>query len=150
MTTPPWFFEAYRWQDGSTGSSFEVTSPGQYTLSTFEGPCSVSHSVNIAFRSCTVFKAFLPNAFSPNGDGINDDFRPFLPPDVEVLDYMFRVFDRWGNLVFETNQTDAAWDGTFRGSTLPQGVFVYFLHVKYRDDFVEATAQLGGDVLLTR
>lgn len=142
--------EAYRWQDGSRGSSFEVTSPGLYTLSTFEGPCSVSNSINIAFRSCTVFKAFLPNAFSPNGDGINDDFRPFLPTDVEVLDYMFRVFDRWGNLVFETNQTEVAWDGTFRGSALPQGVFVYFLHVKYRDDFVEDTAQLGGDVLLTR
>ncbi|MDP4712299.1 MAG: gliding motility-associated C-terminal domain-containing protein [Saprospiraceae bacterium] len=142
--------QAYRWQDGSTGSSFEVTSPGLYTLSTFEGPCSVSNSINIAFRSCTVFKAFLPNAFSPNGDGTNDDFRPFLPPDVEVMDYMFRVFDRWGNLVFETNQTDAAWDGTFRGSALPQGVFVYFLHVKYRDDFVEDTAQLSGDVLLTR
>jgi gliding motility-associated-like protein len=83
------------------------------------------HTIFIDFRRCTLFNAFLPNAFSPNGDGINDGFRPYLPPDVEVTDYMFRVFDRWGNMVFETNQTNREWDGTFRGEILPQGVFLF-------------------------
>jgi gliding motility-associated-like protein len=142
--------QAYQWQDGSTGSSFDVEFPGVYVLSAFEGPCVARDTIVVDFRRCTVFNAFLPNAFSPNGDGINDAFRPFLPPDVTIIDYTFRVFDRWGNLVFETDQIDREWDGTFRGNLLPQGVFLYFIHVRYQDDFGEDVAQLSGDVLLTR
>lgn len=142
--------QLYLWQDGSTGASFEVTSPGEYILSAFEGPCAASDTISIFYRRCTTFKPFIPNAFSPNGDGINDFVRPLMSPDIEVRDYTFRIFDRWGNLVFETNEIDRDWDGTYRGSALPQGVFVYFLYIKYQDDFGEDTAQLTGDILLTR
>ncbi len=138
------------WQDGSTGNTFEVKTPGQYILRVFEGPCAASDTVSIAYRRCVVFKAFLPNAFSPNGDGINDAFRPLMPPGIEVTDYVFRVFDRWGNLVFETNETEDAWDGSYRGSSLPQGVFLYYVYFKYKDDFEEDFAKFTGDILLTR
>lgn len=142
--------QSFLWQDGNTNDEYEVTVPGEYILSVLEGACAARDTIFIDFRRCAVFNAFLPNAFSPNGDGINDGFRPYLPPDVEVTDYLFRVFDRWGNLVFETNQTDREWDGSFRGEILPQGVFLYFINIKYRDDFGEDETQLKGDVLLTR
>ncbi len=139
-----------RWQDGSTGSTFEVRSPGQYILNAIDGPCSTSDTVAVAFRRCAVFKAYLPNVFSPNGDGINDDFRPLLPPGIQISKYEFRVFDRWGNLVFETLDPEKSWDGSFRGGTLPQGVFLYYLYLEYTDDFEENFAKFSGDVLLTR
>jgi gliding motility-associated-like protein len=142
--------QSLRWQDGSTDSRFDVKTAGQYILSVFEGPCAASDTVSVSYRRCTVFKAFLPNAFSPNGDGINDAFRPLMPPDIEITDYIFRVFDRWGNLVFETSDTESAWDGTYRGSSLPQGVFLYYVSFKYKDDFEEDFAKFTGDILLTR
>ena len=97
-----------------------------------------------------MFKAYLPNVFSPNGDGINDDFRPLLPPGIQIGKYEFRIFDRWGNLVFETMDPEKSWDGSFRGGVLPQGVFLYYLFIEYTDDFEENFAKFSGDVLLTR
>ena len=139
-----------RWQDGSVGNLFAVRSPGLYVLQAIEGPCSASDTIAVAFRRCAVFKAYLPNVFSPNGDGINDDFRPLLPPGIVIGKYEFRIFDRWGNLVFESNDPEKSWDGSFRGEILPQGVFLYHLFLEYKDDFEENTARFSGDVLLAR
>lgn len=141
---------AFRWQDGSTGTSFEVRSPGTYVLSALEGPCSASDSVEIGFRRCLEFKAYVPNAFSPNGDGVNDDFRPLMPESVQVLEYDFRVFDRWGTLVFQTTDASTTWDGIYRGKELPQGVYLYHVYLRYKDDKKEDSATLTGDILLTR
>lgn len=142
--------KSLRWQDGSNGNSLQVKTPGQYILSVLEGPCAASDTVSIAFRRCSVFKAYVPNAFSPNGDGINDTFRPLMPSGTEVQEYIFRVFDRWGNQLFGTTESEDAWDGSFRGSTLPIGVYVYYVFIKYKYEFEEDTAKLAGEIMLTR
>lgn len=142
--------KSLRWQDGSNGNSLQVRTPGQYILSVLEGPCAASDTVSIAFRRCSAFKAYLPNAFSPNGDGINDTFRPLMPSGTEVQEYIFRVFDRWGNQLFGTTEAEDAWDGSFRGSTLPIGVYVYYVFIKYKYEFEEDTAKLAGEIMLTR
>jgi len=72
---------------------------------------------------------YIPNAFSPNGDGQNDRFYPFAIQNVSRV-ARFLVFDRWGNLVFEQNDfapntPDRGWDGTFRGRRAPVGVYTY-------------------------
>ena len=66
---------------------------------------------------------YVPNAFSPNNDGINDIFRA-IPVGIAQTEY-FRVFNRYGQLIFETNQWLKGWDGRFKGKTQPIGVYVW-------------------------
>ncbi len=94
---------------------------------------------------------FIPNAFSPDGDGANDIFMIFGGQGVvEVLS--FRIYDRWGELVFEdsnftTNDPEHGWDGTFRGQESNPGVFVFFAEVEFIDG---VRIPYTGDVTLVR
>ncbi|RTL59328.1 MAG: gliding motility-associated C-terminal domain-containing protein [Sphingobacteriales bacterium] len=67
----------------------------------------------------------MPNAFSPNGDGLNDIFR--IPPDVAVILQEFAVYDRSGTKIFSTNNPEIGWDGTYKGSPKPLGTYIYIL-----------------------
>ncbi|MCB9186838.1 MAG: gliding motility-associated C-terminal domain-containing protein [Flavobacteriales bacterium] len=67
---------------------------------------------------------FVPNVFSPNEDGHNDVFKP---RGTEPFDYELRIYDRWGNLVFTSDEIDKGWDGTFRGKAMNSAVFVYYV-----------------------
>jgi gliding motility-associated-like protein len=77
-------------------------------------------------------KIMIPNAFSPNGDGLNDIFYAqgiFIRnlTGKTSLDYLLRIYDRWGELLFETNDLTKGWDGTFNGQAMEPGVYVYDL-----------------------
>jgi gliding motility-associated-like protein len=87
----------------------------------------------------------IPNAFSPNGDNQNDFLELFIGRD--VLEFKFQIFNRWGQLVFETTQSSDAWDGTFKGSPLDTGVFVYQIDFKKNDGSREKRA---GNITLMR
>lgn len=96
-------------------------------------------------------RAFIPNAFSPNGDGRNDRFIIFGGTGVEEI-LTFRVYNRWGELVhsaenFAPGDESAGWDGRFRGELLNPGVFVYFVEVRFSDGIV---FPYKGDVTLLR
>lgn len=66
---------------------------------------------------------YTPNAFSPNGDGLNDRFYPF-PVGIKAINY-FRVFNRWGQMVYSTTTLLAGWDGKLEGVEQPSGTYVY-------------------------
>lgn len=70
---------------------------------------------------------YIPNAFTPNGDNINDQFVLRVSEDCEVIKFNIQIFDRWGQLVFESQEIDAskAWDGQFESNLLQQGVYLY-------------------------
>ncbi|PSR02058.1 MAG: hypothetical protein BRD50_07760 [Bacteroidetes bacterium SW_11_45_7] len=102
-----------------------------YTLTAIsEDSCTVSSEIEVKVRSSN--EVFVPNAFSPNEDGVNDELR--------ILDYgsldqvTFQVFNRWGELVFETNDPNATWHGTRNGEKLRSGVYVYYLEGTLIDD----------------
>lgn len=84
--------------------------------------CDDTAKVHIDVR--TPPTAFLPNAFTPNGDHINDTWPG--PLDIPDLDYDLKIFDRWGAFVWETANTAAKWDG----ADLPTGVYVYIMHMR--------------------
>ncbi len=69
----------------------------------------------------------MANAFTPNGDDINDEFKPILT--FTPKEYYFIVRSRWGNILFETEDPNAPWDGTYKGAFVNEGVFVYYLKV---------------------
>jgi gliding motility-associated-like protein len=86
--------------------------------------CKSIDSVKIMVNTnCDEF--FVPNMFSPNGDNSNDEFCLFGTNCIIVLNFV--VYDRWGNLVFKTNDPDFCWDGNYNGKPLDSGVFVYQL-----------------------
>jgi gliding motility-associated-like protein len=71
---------------------------------------------------------YLPNAFSPNADGRNDTFFPFVVcPNAT---YTLQIFDRWGNLVFESSDSNLEWDGQINGKAAPIGVYVYVVQLE--------------------
>ena len=91
-------------------------------------------------------EVFIPNAFTPNGDGNNDYFHIKIGPDVVGMD--LRVFDRWGQQVFRTTELRQGWDGTYNSEqTAPMGAYHYLIKLKYRDN---TTDTHKGDVTLIR
>ena len=97
-----------------------------------EKPCIAIDTISIKVKEviCGDPYIFVPNAFSPNGDGNNDYFRPFYP-DAIVTELYFAVYDRWGGIVYETDniRTDG-WDGTYKGKRLAPDVYVFWLKTK--------------------
>ncbi|MGB0882456.1 MAG: nidogen-like domain-containing protein [Vicingaceae bacterium] len=131
--------DSFNWQFGEIASSIE--SDPIYTFSedttgnhivylkvTDIYGCVDSTDKAINISGNTSF--YMPTAFSPNGDGIND---VLIPNGFGILDegYSFLVFDRWGNLIFESKNKKMGWDGTFNGSIMQTGTYVWEL--KYLD-----------------
>ncbi|MCC7028684.1 MAG: CotH kinase family protein [Chitinophagaceae bacterium] len=88
---------------------------------------------------------FIPNAFTPNGDHNNDQFRVKLGKD--AIGMNMTIFDRWGKMIFETNRIADGWDGTFKGKESDMGTYQYVIKVRYRDQSVET---YKGDISLVR
>lgn len=96
---------------------------------------------------------YIPNAFSPDGDGINDEFRLFTCTGVRGVNFA-RVFDRWGEIVFDSDDIAvncfdgaALWDGRKGGKPASPGVYVYIIEVEFLDD---VTLIFRGDVTVLR
>ncbi len=95
---------------------------------------------------------FIPNIFSPNGDGANDIFIPYFGVGVKNINKM-QIFDRWGNLVFAADNflpndlSTNGWDGNFNGRAMDPAVFVYMIEIEFLDDEVFT---YKGDVTLAR
>ena len=82
---------------------------------------------------------FVPNAYSPNSDGHNDDLAIFGNCITEIE---FRIFDRWGEMVFETRDVNGKWDGKYKGYAVTAGVFVYQLKAKLKNG--ESVSKTGN------
>ena len=81
---------------------------------------TVMHTIKVE----SDFAAYIPNAFTPNGDGLNDTFYPVMRG---VKKFELQIFDRWGELIFKSTETDQVWDGSFQGQECKQDVYNYKL-----------------------
>ena len=93
------------------------------------------------------FSIYVPNAFSPDGDGNNEYFFPVLNGPFPE-DFKLYVFDRWGAIIFVTNDHHAQWDGSFRGRAVQQGIYVW--KISYREAGNDEEHVIGGHVSLIR
>lgn len=92
--------------------------------------CRLDTLVQLKEENCPIF---IPSIFSPNSDGNNDTFQPFLHPNYQGMITDFTIFDRWGNLVFKINAVNSArtsWDGNMNGEELPNGSYLYFIEIE--------------------
>jgi gliding motility-associated-like protein len=124
----------------SWSPSIDVNTPNQqitnatvnestiYTLTVSDGICSKSDTVLVKVYQliCDDVHLFIPNAFTPNSDNFNDILY-LRGYNFEKM--IFRIFDRWGEMVFETSDQAIGWDGTFRGKKLAPDVFDYYLDI---------------------
>jgi len=119
---------SYTWQDGSTQSYFSATQSGVYSVnvSNICGASQAQKTVN--FQKCN-FDLFIPNAFTPNGDGKNDLFkiRYIYPPSK----FKINIYSRTGQQLFSSSDPSAEWNGNFKGK--PQAVGTYIYEVEYFD-----------------
>ncbi|MDX1479193.1 MAG: gliding motility-associated C-terminal domain-containing protein, partial [Saprospiraceae bacterium] len=117
------------WSTGVAQHWIAVEEPGTYSVSVDDGCGIQAYTINVTSAGDgpdgKLF--YVPNAFSPNGDGVNDEFRAFPNPDYTVLDFELRIFDRWGNTLFTASDTEASWDGLFRNLAMEPGVYVWWL-----------------------
>ena len=102
-----------------------------------------------SFDTMTVFidashSLFIPNIFSPNGDG-NNDVLFVRGKGIELV--LFTLYNRWGDLIFESNDINTGWDGTYKSQQVNSGVFVYYVTGTYTDDI---PFDMKGNVSLVR
>jgi len=131
--------------------TFFPTETERYTLvATSAAGCQASATVRVAVVPQRPL--YLPSAFSPNGDGTNDQFLPLGNAQNVQRIQVLRVYDRWGGLVYERtdlppNDPNTGWDGTIRGEPAPPGSYTYAVEVLFIDGFV---GRYSGAVLLLR
>jgi gliding motility-associated-like protein len=111
--------------------------------------CVASDEVRITLK-CSAEDVFIPNTFTPNGDGVNDVFYP-RGKGIRTVEFM-RIFNRWGEMVFEKkgfniDDRSAGWDGTYKGERLASGVFVYTCRMICENGEV---IELKGSIMIVR
>ncbi|MEZ4740004.1 MAG: gliding motility-associated C-terminal domain-containing protein [Flavobacteriales bacterium] len=132
------------WSTGDTTASITVQEAGNYTLFLTDTlGCTSSDAVFVDTRNCRC-PLYLPNAFTPNGDGINDAFSVRM--DCTPIDFELELYDRWGNSIHRSIDPDFAW----RGDELPIGVYVYTLNYSWQGPEGALRAQRSGHVSLLR
>ena len=114
----------YHWSNGSTDAVLHVTHPGNYVLEASDGPCHAQDMVSIA--PCPDEEIYIPNAITPtNVDGINDYFQVYIPASLEIVEFEITIYDRWGRLVFKSEDPNFRWNGKQNGKYLAQNTFTY-------------------------
>jgi len=142
----------YLWSTGSDSPAITIVSPGLYGVTIITN-CYTEHQHFdvMASPNCNEkVSFFIPNVFSPNGDNINDVFSFQFSSGVDIISLHGAIFDRWGNVVYESSSNPFEWDGNFDKKMLNPGVYCYKINVTYLEQSVEKSELIMGDVLLLR
>jgi gliding motility-associated-like protein len=116
-------FISYLWQDGSTGRYYEVTEQGMYWVKVENEFCEASDSIYVILIDCEAILV-IPNCFTPNGDGYNERF---YVESVNLSNFTMLIFNRWGQMLFETEDINEGWDGKVNGRLCPIGTYFYLI-----------------------
>ncbi len=136
---------SFSWGPEAGGPSMIVTKPGTYSLTVrTERGCTATDSIEV-LKACYLD---IPNAFSPNGDGVNDYFFPRPAPGSRLQLFSMQIYNRWGVLLFETNQPHGrGWDGKYNAVEQPPGVYLYIIEAKNKGQIQE---RFQGNLTLLR
>ncbi|MEI6313082.1 MAG: gliding motility-associated C-terminal domain-containing protein, partial [Bacteroidota bacterium] len=140
----------YTWNNATIGA-VNIVSPSESTIYIVTGTdvnnCSNVDSVNVNIIPIDdSISIAIPSAFTPNGDGLNDIYKILATKNLSLKS--FAIFNRWGELVFKTNDINTGWDGRYKGREQPIGTFVYYieaLKISSKDNY-----NITGTVTLIR
>lgn len=134
----------YTWSTGKTDSFIVAKTAGLYWAQALYNGCTFRDSIIFSTKNCDC-KIIMPNAFSPNGDGINDKYIPNI--SCFPKDYHFTVYNRYGQPVFASKDYKEPWDGNLKNSLLPVGTYYYIMSF-YNDGLMKVEQTTGYIVLL--
>jgi gliding motility-associated-like protein len=146
----------YVWYFGDSTQSTEINPthmyPGQagsytVTLVASNGGCTDSVQLVVTIQDIVLF--YVPNAFIPDADGKNDVFIPVFSSGIDPEDYHLMIFNRWGELIFETHNTTQGWDGHHKGQG-PVKDDVYVWKIEFKETMSAKRQVLYGHVTLIK
>lgn len=119
-------FDSYVWSDGSTYTSRHVTPPATTWVTCTNACGTLTDTIRVYYKDCENC-LFIPEAFTPDGNGLNDVFR--IQSSCPLEWFLMRVYNRWGQMVFQSNDIHAGWDG--RVNNVPVQNDTYFYYILY-------------------
>ena len=142
--------ETIQWDNGSKDRVFIANTEGVYSAQIKNQCATWTEHFKLTLQQCGL-EVFVPTAFSPNADGVNDVIRPFIKTDYVTLEsYDFKIFNRWGNLVFTSTNPSESWDGYLNSKLCESGMYVWTLKVQVVLNGKSKVEQLAGDVTMVR
>jgi gliding motility-associated-like protein len=141
-----------QWNDGSGEPQRVFSDNGLYTVRISTECDLVEESFQLEFSP---YKAddrpyHIPNVFTPNRDGINDIFRVEKAQEMDILDFEMKVFDRWGNMVFDSRDHEFGWNGRFKGPGMDPAVFAYLIRMDYFLCETPQSVKETGDITISK
>lgn len=116
----------YYWQDGSKNAVFMVYNSGLYWVNVNVNNCIESDSIMVNIENCNTL--YIPNAFIPAG--VNKIFKP-VGNITAYTDYYMAIYNRWGQMIFDTTNFDIGWDGSYKNEIVQSGVYVYYMRITF-------------------
>jgi gliding motility-associated-like protein len=135
---------SYAWWNSQSGPYQSLTDSGVYWVEITDDCKSYVDTFHLKLKDCSC-QLFIPNAFTPNHDPYNEYFYPVIL--CEALNYHLLIFNRWGDLIWESYDQDEKWDGTYKGNEVPEGVYFYLLVYDYNTGELQHMEKRGSVTL---
>jgi gliding motility-associated-like protein len=138
-------FPSYLWNIGATTGSITVKDAGTYWLTAGNECGSFTDTIEV-ITECEP-NLFWPNAFTPNGDGLNDRFQP---AGDQMEEFSIQIFDRWGMLIYQSDNQNNGWDGFVRSQEASEGVYTWVASYRFSFRLLPYSLSANGTVTLLR
>lgn len=132
ILNPHYTYESLQWSSGSTDSILTISESGIYFVKVNSPYCTISDSITVQVEDCP---SFVPNVFTPNGDGVNDRF---LIQNNDFFNWNIEIYNRWGRRVYKSIPYKNDWDG----DDLPTGLYYYYLFSEKHTISIKGWVQL--------
>lgn len=137
--------------DINPGHFFPSDEPGSYQITLVAYSvfgCTDTATVNIEVQDAVIY--YVPNSFTPDDDEYNPVFKPVFTSGFDPYDYKMLIYNRWGEIIFETHDTEYGWDGTYLGTAglVKEGDYIW--QIEFKTTLSDARKKLSGSVTLLR
>ncbi len=142
---------SYLWNTGDTTQYIWVDTSGWYSaeVESVKGCIGLDSSYVVFSSPPELINVFFPNAFTPNGDGLNDEFK-VVTNTTDIALFSLSIFNRWGALVFQTNDITQGWDGTYNGTACQSGSYVFKVTYNTSSSPLTTSETKMGTVMLVK
>ncbi len=133
-------YDSYLWNTGETTPTILVNQTGRYYVTVSKNSCEASDTIQVLPGDCDVY---IPSAFTPNNDTKNETFG--VVENAILQFFSMRIYSKWGELIFSSNDVNKKWDGTFKGKKMPNGSYVWMLNytnIRGRKFYEQGTVML--------
>lgn len=145
-----WVFENGSQQNTENASfDFKDYAPGNYPvylIASNQNLCFDSTVVIIRIENEIIY--YIPNTFTPDGDEFNQSFRPIITSGIDIHSFLFQIYNRWGELIWESRDSSIGWDGTYNGVKIQEGMYIWTMSFKLIE--TDERVRVDGHVNLIR